>query len=134
VSALLAMMALGLAQPSGGAHVEPIERIAPAYPGLAERFGVEARCTMRFDVAESGQPQNICGACATTAPAEGGTADQIARLFVDAAVVSVGRWRYSPADSPAEDVGSHFVFILNGDPAALPPFPEPTRCEGPLVG
>lgn len=119
-----------MAHPGDDFHPHAIDPVSPVFPAAAEFFGVNARCSMTFDVTEDGGTENICGVCATTAPAEGPAADQIAELFVQSGVVAVNQWRYAPEDTPFPQNTARFTFHMNGDSKkTLPEYPIPVPCE-----
>ncbi|EGR2795930.1 energy transducer TonB [Vibrio cidicii] len=66
-------------------QLTPLSRVDAVYPAKAKKRGIEGYVLLRFDIDETGRPQNIEVVEA-----------QPARFFERSAVDAVKRWRYQP--------------------------------------
>lgn len=101
-------------------------RIPPNYPQVAREGGIEAVCSVVFDVSALGETENICVACVAVPEA----GDEITAAFEAATSQSVRRWAYQPSENGASNVRTQLDYRLDGDstePVAQLPLACPER-------
>jgi len=109
-------------------------RVEPDYPVLAAGFGMTAVCRVRYDIDDTGHPENLCVRCATglESPVPERAQAIAARQFVQFTEVAVGQWVYAPEYFNRAGVRTHINFLLEDQTEALlPDPPDMGECLGP---
>ncbi len=82
-------------------HVEPILRVAPAYPAHAAEKGISGNVVLKYDVTPTGNTTNISVVNSTP---DG--------IFDREAKISLAKWQYSPSTQGHQNVMVQLTFAM----------------------